>query len=166
MAAASTLRDDGDVGPESHNISFLLTLLTMLDFSEPGSVYKDDWERGIAALHAPGLSWEVSWQMILKRFDLDSNGSIDFGEMHGLAPLDPRLASLLRVVVQTLVRLSERINGAYSGLHEAKLKMMKGTINQWRDKCTTAAFVAWRDLVRKDTQRRHAVIANLKYAPR
>ena len=32
------------------------------------------------------------------RFDIDYNGSIDFGEMHGLAPLDPRLGSLLRVV--------------------------------------------------------------------
>ena len=73
------------------NVSFLLTLLTMLDFTTPGQVGKEDWERGIAALHAPGLSWEVSWQMLLRRFDLDNNGSIDFGEMHGLAPLDPRL---------------------------------------------------------------------------
>ena len=61
----------------------------MLDFNQPGQVQKEDWERGIAALHAPGLSWEVSWHMLLKRFDLDNNGSIDFGEMHGLAPLDP-----------------------------------------------------------------------------
>ena len=81
-----------EVGPESHNLSFLLTLLTMLDFEEPGSVKKEDWERGVAALHAPGLSWEVSWQTLLNRFDLDFNGSIDFGEMHGLAPLDPRPA--------------------------------------------------------------------------
>ena len=71
----------------------------MLDFTRPGQVGKEDWERGIAALHAPGLSWEVSWQMLLRRFDLDNNGSIDFGEMHGLAPLDPRLAALLTQAV-------------------------------------------------------------------
>ena len=111
---------------ESHNVSFLLTLLTMLDFTNPGSVSKEDWERALPPLHAPGLSWEVSWHMLLKRFDLDNNGSIDFGEMHGLAPLDPRLASLLRVVVQTLVRMSERINGAYAGINETKMKMLKG----------------------------------------
>ena len=98
--------DDMEPAEENHNVSFLLTLLTMLDFTSPGQVLKEDWERGVAGLHAPGLSHEVSWQMLLKRFDLDFNGSIDFGEMHGLAPLDPRLASLLRVVVQTLERLS------------------------------------------------------------
>ena len=108
-------------GAETPNVSFLLTLLTTLDFTSPGSVLKEDWERGVAALYAPGLSWDVSWQMLLKRFDLDFNGSIDFGEMHGLAPLDPRLASLLRVIVQTLVRLSERINGAYAGINETEI---------------------------------------------
>ena len=157
--------DDKEVGSESHNLSFLLTLLTMLDFTEPGSVHREDWERGIHALHAPGLSWEVSWQVLLRRFDLDFNGSIDFGEMHGLAPLDPRLAALLRVVVQTLVRLSERINGAYSGLQETKLKMMRGTINQWRDKITATAFKAWRDDVKATNERRAMVIGNLRYAP-
>ena len=154
-----------EVGPESHNLSFLLTLLTMLDFEEPGSVKKEDWERGVAALHAPGLSWEVSWQTLLNRFDLDFNGSIDFGEMHGLAPLDPRLASLLRVVVQTLVRLSERINGAYAGIKETKLKMMRGTINQWKDAAKSKTFLAWRDDVRKTAERRAVVLANFKYAP-
>ena len=144
---------------ESHNVSFLLTLLTMLDFTNPGQVQKEDWERGIAALHAPGLSWEVSWQMLLRRFDDNFNGSIDFGEMHGLAPLDPRLASLLRVVVQTLVRLSERINGAYANINETKMKMMRSTINQWRDKITASAFKAWRDDVRADAKRRQVRVA-------
>ena len=79
--------DEIEPADESQNVSFLLTLLTTLDFTNPGQVLKEDWERGIAALHAPGLSWEVSWQMLLRRFDLDFNGSIDFGEMVGLAPL-------------------------------------------------------------------------------
>lgn len=152
-------------GAEMPNVSFLLTLLTTLDFTSPGSVLKEDWERGIAALYAPGLSWDVSWQMLLKRFDLDFNGSIDFGEMHGLAPLDPRLASLLRVIVQTLVRLSERINGAYAGINETKMKMLRGTINQWRDKCTAQVFKAWRDDVRETQRKRAAVLANFRYAP-
>ena len=161
----SAAPDVDEVGPESHNLSFLLTLLTMLDFSEPGSVQREDWERGVAGLYAPGLSWEVSWGTLLKRFDMDYNGSIDFGEMHGLAQLDPRLASLLRVVVQTLVRLSERINGAYSGIQDTKMKLMRGTINQWRDKLTSTFFIAWRDAVRKTEERRANVIANLRYAP-
>ena len=94
---------------ESHNVSFLLTLLTMLDFTNPGQVQKEDWERGVAALHAPGLSWEVSWQMLLRRFDLDFNGSIDFGEMHGLAPLDPRLGSLLRPLGPAVVHAARAV---------------------------------------------------------
>ena len=154
-----------DAPDESHNVSFLLTLLTMLDFTQPGQVQKEDWERGVGALYAPGLSWEVSWQMLLRRFDLDFNGSIDFGEMHGLAPLDPRLGSLLRVMMQTLVRLSERINGAYAGINETKMKMMRGTVNQWRDKITATAFKAWRDDVRSIAARRAIVLANMKYAP-
>lgn len=157
--------DDVPPADESHNVSFLLTLLTMLDFSNPGSVGKEDWERGIAALHAPGLSWEVSWGMLLRRFDLDNNGSVDFGEMHGLAPLDPRLGALLRVVVQTLVRLSERISGAYAGINDTKMKMLRGTINQWKDKLTSSAFLAWRDDVRKTNTRRKEVLANFKFAP-
>ena len=147
------------------NVSFLLTLLTMLDFSSPGQVGKEDWERGIAALHAPGLSWEVSWQMLLRRFDLDNNGSIDFGEMHGLAPLDPRLASLLRVVVQTLVRLSERINGAYAGINETKMKMLRGTINQWKEKSLSTTFRAWKTDVANTNAWRQKVLGNFKYAP-
>ena len=75
------------------------------------------------------------------------------------------LASLLRVVVQTLVRLSERINGAYSGIQDTKMKLMRGTINQWRDKLTSTFFIAWRDAVRKTEERRANVIANLRYAP-
>ena len=150
---------------DNHNVSNLLTLLTMFDFTNPGQVTKEDWERGVNGLHAPNLSWEVSWQMLLRRFDLDFNGSIDFGEMHGLAPLDPRLASLLRVVVQTLVRLSERINGAYAGINETKMKMLRGSINQWRDKLTSTAFKAWRDDVRATAARRQLVLANMKYAP-
>jgi len=157
--------DEDEIGADSHNLSFLLTLLTMLDFQEPGSVTREDWERGIAALHAPGLSHEVSWSVLLNRFDLDASGSIDFGEMHGLAPLDPRLASLLRVITQTLVRLSERINGAYAGLHETKLKAMKNTINQWRDKCIHVAFSGWKHYTQKVNASRNAVIANLRYAP-
>ena len=39
----SAAPDVDEVGPESHNLSFLLTLLTMLDFSEPGSVQREDW---------------------------------------------------------------------------------------------------------------------------
>jgi len=157
--------DDDEFNSERNNLSFLLTLLTMLDFQESGSVSREDWERGVAALYAPGLSHEVSWKMLLRRFDLDSSGAIEFGEMHGLAPLDPRLGALLRVITQTVVRLSERINGAYAGLQETKLKLMKGTINQWRGKCTTAAFNAWRDLVRRLNAQRMAVIGNLRYAP-
>ena len=157
--------DEIEPADESQNVSFLLTLLTTLDFTNPGQVLKEDWERGISALHAPGLNHEVSWQMLLRRFDLDFNGSIDFGEMVGLAPLDPRLASLLRVIVQTLVRLSERINGAYAGINETKMKLLRGTINQWRDKLTSTVFKAWRDDVRATEQRRRHVLANFKYAP-
>jgi hypothetical protein len=157
--------DEVPAAESSQNISFLLTLLTTLDFTNPGQVQKEDWERGIAALHAPGLSWEVSWQMMLRRFDLDFNGSIDFGEMHGLAPLDPRLGSLLRVIVQTLVRLSERINGAYAGINETKMKMMRGTINKWRQQLISTTFIAWRDDMRATRRKRENVIANLRYAP-
>ena len=154
-----------DEPDDSHNVSFLLTLLTMLDFTNKGQVLKDDWERGIAALHAPGLSWEVSWQMLLRRFDLDFNGRIDFGEMHGLSPLDPRLGSLLRVIVQTLVRLSEKINGAYAGINETKMKMLRGTIAAWKDKCLSRVFKAWRDDVKSIAEKRRIVLANIKYLP-
>lgn len=147
------------------NVSFLLTLLTMLDFTTPGQVGKEDWERGIAALHAPGLSWEVSWQMLLRRFDLDNNGSIDFGEMHGLAPLDPRLGALLRVMTQTIVHLSERINGAYAGINETKMKMLRGTINQWKEKSLANTFRAWKADVQKTNETRRQILANFKYAP-
>lgn len=157
--------DEVDAPEASHDVSFLLTLLTTLDFTHRGQVQKEDWERGVAALHAPGLSHEVSWKMLLRRFDMDFNGSIDFGEMHGLAPLDPRLASLLRVMMQTLVRLSERVNGAYAGINETKMKMMRGTINQWKDKLSATAFKAWRDDVRATAARRALVLANMKYAP-
>jgi len=150
---------------QAPNVSFLLTLLTMLDFTQPGQVGKEDWERGIAALHAPGLSWEVSWQMLLRRFDLDNNGSIDFGEMHGLAPLDPRLASVLRVMTQTIVRLSERINGAYAGINETKMKMLKGTINQWKEKSLALTFRAWKEDIIKTQEWRKKVLGNFKYAP-
>ena len=147
------------------NVSFLLTLLTMLDFTRPGQVGKEDWERGIAALHAPGLSWEVSWQMLLRRFDLDNNGSIDFGEMHGLAPLDPRLAALLRVMTQTIVRLSERINGAYAGINETKMKMLRGTINQWKEKSLASTFKAWKADVQATNESRRKILANFRFAP-
>ena len=157
--------DEIEPADESQNVSFLLTLLTTLDFTNPGQVLKEDWERGISALHAPGLNHEVSWQMLLRRFDLDFNGSIDFVEMVGLAPLDPRLASLLRVIVQTLVRLSERINGAYAGINETKMKLLRGTINQWRDKLTSTVFKAWRDDVRNTAATRAKIIGNMKYAP-
>lgn len=146
-------------------ISFLLTLLTMLDFENPGQVTREDWERGVNSLYCPGLSHEVGWAQLLRRFDRDHSGAIEFGETAGLAPLDPRVGTLMRVVVQTLVRMSERINSAHADIRGTKLKMMKNTINQWSNKLLHTVFSAWRDDVARDRQRRESVIANLRYAP-
>ena len=67
------------------NFSFLVTLLTMLDFSEPGKVTQEDWDRGMGNLWAPGVGSAVSWGSLQKRFDKGGSGQIDFGEIIGLA---------------------------------------------------------------------------------
>eukprot|EP00966_Prymnesium_polylepis_P144759 3342892-Prymnesium_polylepis.1 len=118
-----------DEGP---SISFLLSMLTMLDFQERGRVTKDDWERGCASLHVDGMQVESSWEMLVSRFDKSGMGNIDFGGVHGLAPLDPRVQGLMRVVVQALVRLSEKCNSNMSDIQGTKLKMMRSTINMWK----------------------------------
>ena len=147
------------------NFSFLVTLLTMLDFSEPGKVTQEDWDRGMGNLWAPGVGSAVSWGSLLKRFDKGGSGQIDFGEIIGLAPLDPRLEQLLRVLLQSLVRLSEKVDRTTDKVHKANLRAARSTINRWRHKLSSRVFVAWRDSVSADNRRRRQVLGTFKYAP-
>ena len=147
------------------NFSFLVTLLTMLDFSEPGKVTQEDWDRGMGNLWAPGVGSAVSWGSLQKRFDKGGSGQIDFGEIIGLAPLDPRLEQLLRVLLQSLVRLSEKVDRTTDKVHKANLKSAREGINRWRNKLSARVFMAWRDAVSADDRRRRQVLGTLKYAP-
>ena len=89
LAAVRMLRPNasprgGGGKSDEPNFSFLVTLLTMLDFSEPGKVTQEDWDRGMGNLWAPGVGSAVSWGSLLKRFDKGGSGQIDFGEIIGL----------------------------------------------------------------------------------
>ena len=147
------------------NFSFLVTLLTMLDFTEPGKVTQEDWDRGMGNLWAPSVGSAVSWGSLQKRFDKGGSGQIDFGEIIGLAPLDPRLEQLLRVLLQSLVRLSEKVDRTTDKVHKANMKAARVGINRWRAKLSARVFMAWRDTVSADDIRRRKVLGTLKYAP-
>ena len=137
----------------------------MLDFSEPGKVTQEDWDRGMGNLWAPGVGSAVSWGSLQKRFDKGGSGQIDFGEIIGLAPLDPRLEQLLRVLLQSLVRLSEKVDRTTDQVHKANLRAARSTINRWRHKLSSRVFVAWRESVSADNRRRRQVLGTFKYAP-
>ena len=147
------------------NFSFLVTLLTMLDFTEPGKVTQEDWDRGMGNLWAPSVGSAVSWGSLQKRFDKGGSGQIDFGEIIGLAPLDPRLEQLLRVLLQSLVRLSEKVDRTTDKVHKANMKAARVGINRWRAKLSARVFMAWRDTVSADDIRRRKVLGTFKYAP-
>ena len=147
------------------NFSFLVTLLTMLDFSTPGKVTHEDWDRGMGNLWAPGVGTAVSWSSLQKRFDKGGSGEIDFGQILGLAPLDPRLEQLLRVLLQSLVRLSEKVDRTTSEVHKVKLKAMRESINRWRSELAGRVFGAWRDHIRAQNKRRHGILGTLRSGP-
>ena len=152
-------------GQSEPSFSFLVTLLTMLDFETPGKVSQEDWDRGMNHLHAPGVGHQVSWSSLQKRFDKQSTGEIDFGEILGLAPLDPRLEQLLRVLMQTLVRLSEKVDLTMGQVNKNKLKSMREGINRWRSELLGRVFRAWRQLHADESVRRGQIVASMKLAP-
>merc|ERR1719446_1614156 len=117
-------------------------LLTMLNFSDPNSVHREDWDRGMKHLFCPNLSNDISWKVLLQHFDRLGTGSVNFGDMFGLAPLDPRLSTLLRIVVQTLVRLSERSWQMQTVIEKTKQRGIKATINAWRGRIQERVFLA------------------------
>ena len=151
-----------DDGP---SIPFLLSMLTMLDFSERGRVTKDDWERGCASLFVENLDVESSWNTICQRFDKTGMGNVDFGGGQGLAPLDPRVQGLMRVVVQTLVRLSERCTSNMANIHDTKMKMMRNTVNMWKERAISTTFRSWKDWYELCRRRRREALASIKYGP-
>jgi len=155
----------GDGRADEPSFSFLVTMLTMLDFGSPGKVNQDDWDRGMNHLWCPGMASQVSWGTLLKRFDKGGSGEIDFGEILGLAPLDPRLEQLLRVLLQTLVRLSEKVDMTMNELHKSKLQAMRKQVNMWRNEAVNKTFVAWKKSYVDRKAWHRSILADMKLKP-
>lgn len=125
-------------------------LLSVLDLHQPGKVSQADWERGCEALYIPDLDVDNAWRMLSRGRDESGEEPVVLDSEDHDVPLQPHVHCLLRVIVQTLVRLSERCNTTLGYVQpHTQAKKMRSMLGLWKVRRIEVASSACR---RADTR--------------
>ena len=100
--ATATIDEEPPPDMMTSNVPMLILLAHLFDFQKEQQCTRDGWERGAAALQfcAPGDD-ERSWARLTELFGR-KDGTVHFDDLEGMLPVDPRIVSVLSLIVQAV----------------------------------------------------------------